>query len=124
ICEITLPMDPLTHALASYALKRAAFPRLAGRVTIAMLIAGTIADVDLLSAYIGPSAFLNFYRTYCHSLIAALLFSALVTLPFLLRKRASTEKSTCLFSIFGVTLAASVLHLLLDLCQSAGVELF
>lgn len=117
-------MDPLTHALAAYTLKRAAFPRVARRVTIAMLIAGTIADVDMLSAYVGPSAFLSFYRTYCHSLLAALLFSALVTLPFLLRKRASTEKGTCLFSIFGVALAASVLHMLLDLCQSAGVELF
>ena len=117
-------MDPLTHALAAYTLKRAAFPRVARGVTIAMLIAGTIADVDMLSAYVGPSAFLSFYRTYCHSLLAALLFSALVTLPFLLRKSAATEKRTFLFSIFGVALAASVLHMLLDLCQSAGVELF
>ena len=117
-------MDPLTHALASYALKRAAFPRVAPRVTIAMLIAGTVADVDLLSAYIGPSAFLNFYRTYCHSLLAALLFSALVTLPFLLRKSDETKKQTFPVAIFGAALAASVVHLLLDLCQSAGVELF
>ncbi len=117
-------MDPLTHALASYTLKRAAFPRVARRVTIAMLIAGTVADVDLLSAYIGPSAFLSFYRTYCHSLLGALLFSVLVTLPFLLRISASTEKQTIPFGIFSAALAASLLHLLLDLCQSAGVELF
>src|SRR5258708_3132667 len=123
-CEITLPRDPLTHALASYTLKRAAFPRVAPRATIAMLIAGTVADVDLLSAYLSPSAFLTFYRTYSHSLLAALLFSVLVTLPFLRRKSAATEKRTFLFSIFGDALAASILHLLMDLCQSAGVELF
>src|SRR6266478_1682210 len=117
-------MDPLTHALAAYTLKRAAFPRVARRVTIAMLIAGTIADVDMLSAYVGPSAFLSFYHTYCHSLLAALLFSALVTLPFLMRKSATTEKRTIPFAIFGAALAASVLHLLLDLCQTSGVELF
>jgi membrane-bound metal-dependent hydrolase YbcI (DUF457 family) len=116
-------MDPLTHALAAYTLKRAAFPRVARGATIAMLIAGTIADVDLLSAYVSPSAFLTCYRTYSHSLLAALLFSVLVTLPFLMRKTVATEKQTFPFAIFGVALAASVLHLLLDLCQSTGVEL-
>jgi inner membrane protein len=89
-----------------------------------MLLAGTIADLDSMSARFGPSAFLTFYRTYCHSLLAALLFSVLVTLPFLLRKSAVTKKRTFLFSVFGAALAASVLHLLLDLCQSAGVELW
>jgi len=116
-------MDPLTHALASYTLKRAAFPRAPRFTTIAMLIAGTIADIDLLSAYISPSAFLTFYRTYAHSLLAALLFSLLVTLPFLLRKREPTEIQTAPRPIFAAALAAALLHLLLDLCQSTGLEL-
>jgi membrane-bound metal-dependent hydrolase YbcI (DUF457 family) len=68
-------MDPLTHALASYTLKRAAFSRAPRSTTIAMLLAGTIADIDVLSKFAGPSAFLTFYRTYCHSLLAALFFS-------------------------------------------------
>ena len=117
-------MDPLTHALASYTLKRAAFPRLRRSATIAMLIAGTVADIDSLSKFAGPSAFLTFYRTYCHSLLAALLFSLLVTLPFLLRRSAPTEKQISPLHLFIAALAASVLHLLIDLCQSAGVELF
>src|SRR6266849_2067802 len=121
--EITLPMDPLTHALASYSLKRAAFPHLARPVTIAILIAGTIADLDSLSKFAGPSAFLTFYRTYCHSLLAALMFSLLVTLPFFLRRRGPREKQTSPLPIFLAALAASFLHLLLDLCQSTGVEL-
>src|ERR1700682_1913235 len=122
--EITLPMDPLTHALASYSLKRAAFPRSPRSTTIAMLIAGTIAALDSLSKFASPSAFLTFYRTYFHSLLAALLFSLLVTLPFLLRRRGPTEKQTSPLPIFFAALAASVLHLLMDLCQSTGVELF
>jgi len=117
-------MDPLTHALASYALKRAAFPRVPRSATIAMLIAGTIADIDLLSKFVGPSAFLSFYRTYFHSLLAALLFSALITLLLRLRKPAQTEDSPPPLPIFAAALAASILHLLMDLCQSAGVELF
>src|SRR5256714_5163846 len=116
-------MDPFTHALASYTLKRAAFPRVPRFTTTAMLVAGTISDLDLLSAYFGPSAFLTFYRTYCHSLLAALLFSLLVTLPFLLRRRGPTEIQTSPLPVFLAVLAATVLHLLMDVCQSAGVEL-
>jgi inner membrane protein len=117
-------MDPLTHALASYTLRRAAFPRAPRSTTIAMLIAGTIADIDVLAKLAGPSAFLTFYRTYCHSLLAALLFSLLVTLPFLLRKSSPLDKPIPPIPIFIAALCASILHLLLDLCQSAGVELF
>jgi membrane-bound metal-dependent hydrolase YbcI (DUF457 family) len=89
-----------------------------------MVIAGMIADLDGQSARFGPSAFLTFYRTYFHSLLAAVLFSLLVTLPFLLRKPPSAEKSTSPRLIFLAALSASVLHLLMDLCQSAGVALF
>ncbi len=116
-------MDPLTHALASYTLKRAAFPRAPRSTTIAMLLAGTIADIDLLSAYISPTAFLTSYRTYSHSVLAAFLFSLLVTLSFFLRKRAPTENPPPPLPIFLAALAAAVLHLLLDACQSTGVEL-
>jgi len=117
-------MDPLTHALASYTLKRAAFPRVPRAATVPMLIAGTIADIDLLSADFGPSAFLTFDRTYFHSLVAALLFGLLVTLPFFLRKRAANENPVPMLPAFLAALSAAVLHLLMDLCQSAGVELF
>ncbi len=117
-------MDPLTHALASYTLKRAAFPRVTRQVTYAMLLAGTIADIDLLSAKFGPSAFLTFDRTYSHSLVAALLFSLLVTLPFLLRKQGPTETQTAPLPILIAALSAAVFHLLMDLCQNKGVELF
>jgi membrane-bound metal-dependent hydrolase YbcI (DUF457 family) len=117
-------MDLLTHALASYTLKRAAFPRVARSTTIAVLIAGTVADLDSLSKFAGPSAFLTFYRTYCHSLLAAFLFSLIVTAPFLLRKPEPTKSLAPPLPIFAAALSAAILHLLLDLCQSTGVELF
>src|SRR5712691_12224007 len=117
-------MDPLTHALASYTLKRAAFPRAPRATTIAMILAGTIADIDVLSKYAGPSAFLTFYRTYFHSLLAALLFSLLFTLSFLRRKRGAEEKQAAPFPIFLAAFSAAVLHLLLDLCQSTSIYLF
>jgi inner membrane protein len=117
-------MDSLTHALASYCLKRAAFPRVTRSVTFAILAAGTVADLDLLSGYFGPSAYLTFYRSYFHSLIVALLISLLVTLPFFFLKKKIRENQISCARIFIATLAAAILHLLLDFCQSAGVGLF
>jgi inner membrane protein len=117
-------MDPLTHALASYALKRAAFPRVPRSVTLAILAAGTIADLDMLSSYFGPSAYLAFYRTYLHSLLATVLIGLLVTVPFFFLKERGSEAQTSYARIFIAALAAALLHLLMDLTQSAGVELF
>jgi inner membrane protein len=117
-------MDLLTHALASYTLKRAAFPRVPRSTTITILLAGTLADLDIVSTWIGPSAFLTWHRTYTHSLLAAFLLALLVTLPFLLRNRRSPEKQISLFTISIPAIAAAVLHLLMDLSQSADVELF
>jgi len=88
-----------------------------------MLIAGTFADIDSLSAYFGPSVFLTFDRTYFHSLMAAFLFSLFVTLPFLLRRHGQPERQISPLPLFLAALAASVLHVLMDICQSAGVEL-
>src|SRR5215472_6713515 len=84
-------MNPLTHALASYSLKRAAFPRAPRAVTLAMLIAGTIADVDFLSGYFGPASYFTFYRTYCHSIPAALVITLLASLPFFFLKPKTSE---------------------------------
>jgi membrane-bound metal-dependent hydrolase YbcI (DUF457 family) len=116
-------VDLITHGLASYALKRAAFPRVARSVTLAILLAGTIADLDSASAYFGPSAFLNWHRTYCHSFLTSFLIALLVTFLFLLSNRRSPEKQTPLLTVFKPAVAAAALHLLMDTCQSAGVEL-
>lgn len=116
-------MDPLTHGLASYALKRAAFPKIARSATLAVVLAGIIADLDSLSRYFGPSAFLTFYRNQCHSLLAAIFFSMLVALAVLSRKPRLAGKPASFLAIFAPALAAAVLHLLMDVCQSDGVAL-
>jgi inner membrane protein len=116
-------VDPLTHGLASYALKRAAFPRVPRPITLAILLAGSLADLDIVTTYASPSAFLTWHRTYCHSLLFALLLGLLLTFLFLLRNRRSSGNKFSLLTIFPPVLAAAVLHLLMDTCQSAGVEL-
>jgi membrane-bound metal-dependent hydrolase YbcI (DUF457 family) len=114
-------MDPIIHALASYSLQRAAFPRISRAATIAVILGGVIADADLLSVYFGPSAYLAFNRTYPHSLLAAFVLSLLAGLPFFKSKNPQTQISRT--TIFAAALAAALLHLAMDLCQTAGVEL-
>lgn len=116
-------MDPLTHALASYSLQRAAFPRLSRAATVAVVFAGIIADADLLSTYFGPSAYLAFNRTYFHSLVAAVVLSLLAALPFFFLKPKTPEDKPPRAAIFFAALAAALLHLALDVCQTSGVQL-
>ena len=116
-------MDPITHGLASYVLKRAAFPRVARSGTLAILFAGCAADLDLFSARFGPSAYLDWYRTYTHSLLAAVVIAMIASSPILLSGRKPDEKRSSALVILGAALSAAILHLLLDACQSAGVEL-
>src|SRR5215467_9891767 len=116
-------MDPLTHALASLTLQRAAFPRLSRAATTAIVFTGMIADVDLFSSYFGPSAYLTFNRTYFHSLLAALGFALLATLPFFFLKPKSPDIPIPRAIIFFAAFAGALLHLVLDACQSSGVAL-
>jgi len=115
-------MDPLTHALASYSLQRAAFPRLSRGATIAIVLAGVVADVALLRIYFGPSAYLAFTHTYFHSILAALAFTLVATLPFLLLKPKVPENIP-VAAVFSAALVAALFHLVLDTCQTDGVEL-
>jgi membrane-bound metal-dependent hydrolase YbcI (DUF457 family) len=113
-------MDPITHGLASYALARATFPR-ASRATIAgAVLAGTAADLDRLSAYAGPSAFLAWYRTFTHSVAAAVALAVIFTLAVALLRKQNTDP---IKTILPLLLMASLLHLAMDLCQNETVEL-
>ena len=116
-------MDPLTHALASYTLKRAAFPGVSRSVTLVIVIAGTIADLDFFSRYLGPSAYLSFDRTYFHSLLAAFVIALLTALPFFFIKPKDPATKPSRATVLTATLAAALFHVLMDLCQSSGVEL-
>ena len=117
-------MDIGTHALASLALSRAIFPR-APRLLWAFTIpAGVIADLDAFSALISPSAYLNWYRTYTHSLLASLIIACILGTVY--RVWASREIISRLSAgaVFVAVLLAQWLHLAMDAAQWQGVELF
>ena len=118
------PVDPLTHALASYTLKHAAFPQLRGATTVGMVLAGTLADLDLLFSQSSPSAYVTWHRTIFHSVAAAIVLSIAVTLALIQISRGKAEQKVIPVSrILSAAIAAALLHLLLDFGQSLGTEL-
>ncbi|MGB7284762.1 MAG: metal-dependent hydrolase [Candidatus Acidiferrum sp.] len=135
-------MDIVTHGLASLAVARGFFPR-AGKAAIASaVLAGCIADIDWLSNYFSPSAFLTWHGTYTHSILAAALISAAISAIFLgrlligsLSVNAEMPKGNAIsfdlhalrvliFGAFVAPLCAALLHIAMDACQSGGVMLF
>jgi membrane-bound metal-dependent hydrolase YbcI (DUF457 family) len=113
-------VDIATHALSSYALARGFFPRRHWPVIAGMILAGTFADIDLLSALLGPAAYFAGHRTYTHSFLGALLIIAVAALFTIFVAKKQTESISSLLLPLA---AASFLHIVLDLFQSEGVTL-
>lgn len=114
---------------------------------VSAVLAGTIADIDWLSNFFGPSAFLTWHGTYTHSILAAVLISAVfpaillaavyrgglgmeVSLP---KEEAIPDSPRAMFNralrkslvtLFVASLCAALLHIAMDACQSDGVALF
>jgi membrane-bound metal-dependent hydrolase YbcI (DUF457 family) len=113
-------MDIPTHALTSFALARGFFPRRGWPIVVGMLIAGTIADVDQLSVFFGPAAYLAAHRTWTHSILATFLIAVIAAaITFYLDKKRTIPLHIMLAGAF----AAAAAHIVLDLFQSAGETL-
>jgi inner membrane protein len=113
-------MDIATHALMSYAIARGFFARRRWPVVVGTLFAGTVADVDLLSALFGPSAYFAARRTYTHSLPGTIL---VILLAVFFARALSQKNPDPLGTLFWPVLYAAGAHVLLDCLQSEGVAL-
>lgn len=112
-------MDPLTHGVASFALQRAFFPRVTWRGVVLIVAAGVVADVDWLSATLGPAGYMQWHRTVTHSLffVAVLAIAAFASAPSL---KNAGGGSWAGFTWLPVS-AAGLLHLFLDVLQADEV---
>jgi inner membrane protein len=123
-------VDPATHALTSFALARGIFPRRPWWFVLGVVFAGTIADADLVSALVGPGTYLSTRRTFTHSIAGTVVVIAVaISATQLLRlkrrslqKAAATKDSRIAALLIAATMAA-VVHVLMDVCASAGVAL-
>jgi membrane-bound metal-dependent hydrolase YbcI (DUF457 family) len=116
-------MDIGTHALASLALSRAIFPRAPGVLWAFTIPAGVIADADAFSAFISPSAYLGWHRTYTHSLLASLIIACIFTVAYQAWVSAELIPRLSAGSVFVAVLLAQWLHLAMDAAQWQGVAL-
>src|SRR5208337_2626676 len=100
--------EPFARLPVEFSIVRRGWPVLAG-----MLVAGTLADVDWLSAWFGPAAYLAGRRTFTHSLLGTLVIiaSAAWIAHGLDRQRRETWKG-----ILAAASCAAIAHLLFDFC--------
>jgi len=102
------------------------------------VIAGTIANIDWFSSYFGPSAYLAWHGTYTHSILAAILISAVFPAIFSARLLkgglgvpAEVSKGNAvsfgvramrvlILGTFLMPLCSALLHIAMDACQSSG----
>jgi membrane-bound metal-dependent hydrolase YbcI (DUF457 family) len=117
-------MDIGTHALASLALSLALFPRAPRLLWTFTVPAGVIADVDAFSALISPSAYLTWYRTYTHSLLASLIIACIFSAAYRVWASRDLISRLSAATVFVAVLLAQWLHLAMDAAQWQGVELF
>src|SRR6266851_3633686 len=96
-------MDVFTHGLASYSV-------------------GGAADLDQLSAYVGPSAFLELHRTAAHSILGTLVIVAAFLVVASLTAR-NKPQADAIRTVFLALLVACSLHVAMDLTQNESVQL-
>jgi membrane-bound metal-dependent hydrolase YbcI (DUF457 family) len=116
-------MDPLTHALTSYALVRAVSPRPAKGIALLVVAAGVAPDLDVLSNLAGPSAGLWFGGAVTHSVLGAAALAALLAFSFRAWERKRPGDGHSFLSAFGWATLGAAVHLLLDLTNSYGLAL-
>ena len=71
-------MEPVTHALTSLALARATQKHLPRFGTAILIVSGVAVDLDYVSYFSGPGAFLRFHRAVLHSLPGILVLVSVI----------------------------------------------
>jgi inner membrane protein len=124
-------VEILTHALIALILARAG-QKLLPRHGAAMLVAGGVApDLDFLSYFAGPSAYLRFHRGVLHSIPGSVVLVCALALIFWVdaRRRVAANNSALnlprlsFVAAVGVCGVGVLVHVLFDLASGIGVQL-
>src|SRR5579863_300348 len=133
-------MDVATQGLASLVVARAFVPRASWRAWGVIVVAGSIANIDVLSAMVGPNAFVEWHRTYAHSIVVSLIVSVGLAVAYWLGGRGRVDDraswgaamlrpykemtSRGAVAFFAAVILAGLLHLALDAAQPDGTMIF
>jgi membrane-bound metal-dependent hydrolase YbcI (DUF457 family) len=119
-------LEPVTHALTSLALARAAANRLPRFGTAMIVVAGVAPDLDYASYFAGASLFIRVHRALLHSIFGGALLACAIAAAFCYLDRKRPAKISTPPLRFAVALAACALgfvaHLLLDVASGEGVQ--
>ncbi|MGB8675137.1 MAG: metal-dependent hydrolase [Candidatus Acidiferrales bacterium] len=121
-------MEPITHALASFAAARATQRRLP-RFGAAMFVAAGVApDLDLAGYFGGASAYLRFHRAALHGVLGGAALACAVATAFCWADRKYPAKNRAVGKLrfaaaVAVCFAGVGLHVALDLLSGVGVNL-
>jgi membrane-bound metal-dependent hydrolase YbcI (DUF457 family) len=119
-------VEPITHALTSLALARAAESRLPRFGTAMILVSGVAPDLDYASYFGGAAFFLRIHRTVLHSIFGGALLACAIAASFCFLDRKRPPKKPAAPLRFDPALAACALgyflHLLLDLASGEGIQ--
>ena len=85
-----------------------------------MIFAGTIGDIDLISARYGAAAYFAARRTYTDSIVGMV---AVIVLAVLLTRVLAWKRGETIASLIVPIALAGIVHVALDLFQSEGVAL-
>jgi membrane-bound metal-dependent hydrolase YbcI (DUF457 family) len=127
-------------------------PRASWRAWAVIVIAGSIANIDVLSAMVSPGVFIEWHRTYAHSIVVSLIVSGLLAAAYLFTTRVRHDRHTMVRSprvddrpekktparmpalpmkngttqsaFFIAVIFSGLLHLALDAAQSDGTMIF
>lgn len=123
-------MDPVTHVFSSIVLARAAKSRLPRGGMAMLIVSGVAADLDSLTYFVGPAAYLRFHQSLLHSLASSMILACALAAAFVAldRKRIRTADAPSPVALkFPTALAACstgiVFHLLLDAVSGIGLQL-
>lgn len=121
-------MEAVTHALTSLALARAVGNRLPRFGTAMVVVSGVAADLDYLSYFGGPGAFLKYHRAALHSILGSIVLISAIAAIFWRLDRAFPAKNSAVGLRFIVAMAfcffGAAWHLVFDLCGGEAVQLF
>jgi inner membrane protein len=128
VCFCAKPMDNLTHTLTGIALAQAGLKRKTRFALWAFIIGSNLPDADVVSAFGGSAAYLNYHRGITHSLVGlSTLAAVLALLIYVLGRPAAPKKNAPALSLkwlFIVCWISTACHVLMDYTNSYGIRPF
>lgn len=115
-------MDPITHAIGGAAISYAIFGRRLGRHAAALgALAGIAPDIDhFVSSKSDPLLYVEFHRSFTHSIFFAVIGSLISALPWIWRKRFRHDWKI----LWACAFPAYLSHCFLDAATTYGTQLF